>query len=42
MSSSIARAPPTAAAIMRWPAMEEWVADARAEPAELEELDMEF
>lgn len=29
-------------AIMKWPAMAEWVADAKAEPAELEELDMEF
>jgi glutathione S-transferase len=28
--------------IMAWPAMAEWVADARAEPAELEELDVEF
>jgi len=28
--------------IMKWPAMAEWVADAKAEPAELEELDMEF
>ena len=28
--------------IMKWPAMVEWVADAKAEPAELEELDMEF
>lgn len=28
--------------IMRWPAMAEWMADAKAEPAELEELDMEF
>jgi len=29
-------------AIMSWPAMVEWVADAKAEPAELEELDVEF
>ena len=29
-------------AIMKWPAMAEWVGDAKAEPAELEELDMEF
>jgi glutathione S-transferase len=29
-------------AIMKWPAMAEWVNDAKAEPAELEELDMEF
>jgi glutathione S-transferase len=29
-------------AIMSWPAMAEWVADAKAEPAELEELDVEF
>ena len=29
-------------AIMSWPAMEEWVAAAREEPAELEELDVEF
>jgi glutathione S-transferase len=29
-------------AIMAWPAMVEWVVDAKAEPAELEELDMEF
>jgi glutathione S-transferase len=28
--------------VMKWPAMVEWVADAKAEPAELEELDMEF
>jgi glutathione S-transferase len=29
-------------AIMGWPAMAQWVADAKAEPAELEELDVEF
>jgi glutathione S-transferase len=29
-------------AIMSWPAMQEWVAGALAEPAELEELDVEF
>jgi len=29
-------------AIMKWPAMAQWVAEAGAEPAELEELDMEF
>ncbi len=29
-------------AIMSWPAMVQWVADAKAEPAELEELDVEF
>jgi glutathione S-transferase len=29
-------------AIMKWPAMVEWTAAAKAEPAELEELDMEF
>ena len=29
-------------AIMTWPAMAEWVSDAKSEPAELEELDMEF
>jgi glutathione S-transferase len=29
-------------AIMSWPAMEEWLAAAREEPAELEELDVEF
>jgi glutathione S-transferase len=29
-------------AIMSWPAMAQWVADAKAEPAELEELDVEF
>ena len=28
--------------IMVWPAMEQWVTDAKAEPEELEELDMEF
>ena len=28
--------------IMVWPAMAQWVADAKAEPAELEELDVEF
>lgn len=28
--------------IMVWPAMEEWVAAAKAEPEELEELDVEF
>jgi len=28
--------------IMRWPAMVEWIEAAKAEPAELEELDMEF
>jgi glutathione S-transferase len=28
--------------IMKWPAMVEWVEAAKAEPAELEELDMEF
>jgi glutathione S-transferase len=30
------------ASIMEWPAMAEWISDARAEPAELEELDVEF
>lgn len=29
-------------AIMKWPAMIEWVEAAKAEPAEIEELDMEF
>jgi glutathione S-transferase len=29
-------------AIRKWPAMVEWTAAAKAEPAELEELDMEF
>ena len=29
-------------AIMRWPAMQTWVTAAREEPAELEELDVEF
>ena len=29
-------------AIMSWPAMAQWVADAKAEPVELEELDIEF
>ena len=29
-------------AIRKWPAMAEWTAAAKAEPAELEELDMEF
>ncbi|RTL72306.1 MAG: glutathione S-transferase family protein [Hyphomicrobiales bacterium] len=29
-------------AIMNWPAMAEWVESARAEPEELEELDVEF
>jgi len=29
-------------AIMKWPAMAEWVMDAKAEPADIEELDMEF
>ncbi len=28
--------------IMVWPAMEQWAAEARAEPEELEELDVEF
>ena len=28
--------------IQKWPAMVEWTAAAKAEPAELEELDMEF
>ena len=28
--------------IMEWPAMLEWVEDAKAEPAEMEELDVEF
>jgi glutathione S-transferase len=28
--------------IMEWPAMAEWVEDAKAEPAEMEELDVEF
>ena len=28
--------------IMVWPAMEQWVTDAKAEPEELEELDIEF
>jgi glutathione S-transferase len=28
--------------IMRWPAMAEWVAAAKAEPAEVEELEVEF
>jgi len=30
------------ARIMEWPAMAEWVAAARQEPEEIEELDMEF
>ena len=30
------------ARIMDWPAMAEWIAAARAEPEEIEELDMEF
>ena len=30
------------ARIMEWPAMAEWVAAARDEPEEIEELDMEF
>ena len=30
------------ATIMQWPAMAEWVAQAKAEPAELEELEVEF
>jgi glutathione S-transferase len=29
-------------AIQKWPAMVEWAASAKSEPAELEELDMEF
>jgi glutathione S-transferase len=29
-------------AIMKWPDMAQWIADAKAEPAELEELDVEF
>ena len=29
-------------AIMKWPVMVEWIEAAKAEPAELEELDMEF
>jgi hypothetical protein len=29
-------------AIMEWPAMAEWVRDAKAEPVEMDELDMEF
>jgi glutathione S-transferase len=29
-------------AIMKWPAMVEWIEAAKAEPAELQELDMEF
>lgn len=29
-------------AVMNWPAMAEWVDDAKAEPEELEELDVEF
>ena len=41
-SSSTQRAPPIARRIMAWPAMEEWIAAARAEPEELEELDVEF
>ena len=28
--------------IMVWPAMEQWVTAAKAEPEELEELDVEF
>jgi glutathione S-transferase len=28
--------------IMVWPAMEQWITDAKAEPEELEELDVEF
>jgi glutathione S-transferase len=28
--------------IMVWPAMEQWVAEAKDEPEELEELDVEF
>ena len=28
--------------IMEWPAMADWISDALAEPAELEELDVEF
>jgi glutathione S-transferase len=31
-----------ARAIMKWPDMAQWIADAKAEPAELEELDVEF
>jgi glutathione S-transferase len=31
-----------ARSIMVWPAMEEWVAAAKAEPEEFEELDVEF
>ena len=42
MSSSIASAPPTAAPSWTGRPWREWVADAKAEPAELEELDMEF
>ena len=30
------------ATIMQWPAMAEWIAQAKAEPAELEELEVEF
>jgi len=30
------------ATIMRWSAMQQWLADARLEPAEIEELDVEF
>ena len=30
------------AAIMALPAMEEWIEDAKAEPEEVEELDVEF
>jgi glutathione S-transferase len=29
-------------AIMQWPAMAQWVRDAKAEPVEMDELDMEF
>jgi glutathione S-transferase len=29
-------------AIMEWPAVAEWVMDAKAEPGELDELEMEF
>jgi glutathione S-transferase len=28
--------------IMQWPAMQQWVEEAKAEPAEMEELDVEF
>ncbi len=45
LTYGVVMAPPTAAycdTISAWPPMVKWIADAAAEPAEMEELDVEF